>query len=284
MRPRLVWTAVALAAAAAAPRLAAQTDPRLQAAVALAQAGRVDSARALVDRLLATLPAQDTVYPQALYTQGILAPDAAAVARALQRVVVEYSWSPWAANALLRLAQLAYAQGDPATAADNVQRLRRDYPDSPVKAAADFWGAKAYFDLKDDPGGCALITEGLAVVGGDLELKNQLAFYAARCGGAPAAPPAAAAPADTARPAAPAPGTPAAPQWAVQVLAVKNAGQVDAVLTRLKALGWAARVDRDTTGLFKVRVGPYTTRAEAERARARLRAQIGGAPFVVEAP
>jgi len=43
-----------------------------------------------------------------------------------------------------------------------------------------------------------------------------------------------------------------------------------------------ARVVRDTSGLFKVRVGPYSTREEAQRAQRRLKTRLGGQPFVVE--
>ena len=154
-------------------RLSAQNDPRLRAALQLVQSGRADSARALVRRLLATLPLQDSVYPEALYTQGMIAPDAASAATSLQRVVVEYGWSAWADDALLRLAQLNYAQGEPASAAQAAERLRRDYPDSPLKARADFWGARGYFDLRDEPHGCALIQEALTGAGYDIEFRDR---------------------------------------------------------------------------------------------------------------
>jgi len=258
-------------------RLSGQAgDPRLQTAVQLAQSGRTDSARAVVRRLLATLSPQDSAYPQALYTQGILAPDAATAATSLQRVVVEYGWSPWADDALLRLTQLYWAQGDVAATAQAAERLRRDYPDSPVKAKADFVGARAYFELKDETHGCQLIQEALAGAGDDVEFRNQVSFYAARCATPPAVagtPP----PADSA-----APAVPATPSFAVQVLAVKSASQVDEILTRLKVMGFDARVVRDTSGLFKVRVGRYPTREEAQRALSRLRTKLGGQPFIVE--
>ena len=260
-------------------RLSAQSDPRLKAAVDLAQSGQVDSARAMVRKLLATLSPHDSAYPQALYTQGMLAPDAPTVTANLQRVVVEYGWSPWAANALMRLAQLAYTQGDPASAIQSVQRLRRDYPDSPVKARADFWGAKADFDLRNETEGCALIQEALAGAGTDVELRNQVAFYAARCpttpGPAALAPP----PGDTAPPPT------AKTTYAVQVLAVKSAADVDALLTRLKVMGYEGHVvPRDSTGLIKVRVGHYATRPEALKAVTQLKARLGGQPFVVTEP
>ena len=61
-----------------------------------------------------------------------------------------------------------------------------------------------------------------------------------------------------------------------------SAAQVDEMLTRLKVMGFDARVVRDTSGLFKVRVGPYSTREEAQRAQRRLKTRLGGQPFVVE--
>src|SRR3989454_12081876 len=120
----MLGVVLVLLTARPANRLAAQNDPRLRAALQLVQSGRADSARALVRRLLATLAPQDSVYPEALYTQGMIAPDAATAATSLQRVVVEYGWSAWADDALLRLAQLNYAQGDPPSAAHAAQRRR----------------------------------------------------------------------------------------------------------------------------------------------------------------
>lgn len=287
----LAVAALCLLTAFFADGLHAQSDPRLKSAVDLAQSGQVDSARAIVRRLLATMSPRDSAYPQALYTQGMLAADAPTVTSNLQRVVVEYGWSPWAANALMRLAQLAYTQGDPASAIQSVQRLRRDYPDSPVKPRADFWGAKADFDLRNEAEGCQLIQEALAGAGTDVEFKNQVSFYAARCGVAtpvtapsppPVTPPAApATPArDTATPAGSGKST-----YAVQVLAVKSAADVDALLTRLKVMGYEGHVvPRDSTGLIKVRVGHYATRPEALKAQTQLKARLGGQPFVVTEP
>src|SRR5207244_773377 len=113
--------------------------------------------------------------------------------------------------------------------------------------------------------------------GADVEFRNQVAFHATRCSplgsGSPTPPP-------------PAPGDSQAKPatYAVQVLAVKSAAQVDEILTRLKVMGFDARVVRDTSGLFKVRVGRYATHDEAvhpeqrgrRRRAARRRAGQGG--------
>ena len=265
--------------------LSAQTDPRLVEALRLAQSGQVDSGRATIRRLLATLSPTDSVYPEALLAAAKIAPDAQAVATNLNRIVVEYGASPWADDALLLLTQLYFAQRDPMQTIQAAERLNRDYPDSPLRPRANFSAARAYFELKNEARGCELIQQAIAGAGEDVEFKNQVNFYAARCsapsptttsttqgGGAQTV--------DTTTKTAP-----AAPHaWAVQVLAVKSAAQVDDMLTRLKVMGFESRVMRDSTGFFKVRVGHYATRAEAQRAQQRLRSKVGGHPFVVEEP
>lgn len=276
MRMRFA-TAMACATTLAAGALAAQSrfDPRLQAAIDLAQSGRADSARTLVRGLLATLSPQDSVYPQALYVEGgMLAKDGATAATNLQRVVVEYGTSPWADDALLRLAQLYEAQVDPASAIQQVERLRRDYPESPLLSRAEFVGARAAFDLRDTDRACGYLRAALAGAGDDVELRNQVDFYAARCPPLTAAAPAR----DTAAPVR------GPTRYAVQVLAGKSVPEVDALLTRLKALGYDARVVRDTSGYLKVRVGRYASREEAQRALSRLKPQVGGQPFIVAEP
>ena len=268
-------------------RLTAQTDSRLVEALRLAQSGQVDSGRAIVRRLLATLSPSDSVFPQALLAAAKIAPDAQTVASNLNRIVVEYGAGPWADDALLLLTQLYFAQHDPAQTVQAAERLNRDYPDSPLRPRANFSAARAYFDLKNEARGCELIQNALDGAGDDVEFKNQVSFYAARCSApstpttittstsAPTPPPA-----DTAKP--PAPAAPHA--YAVQVLAVKSAAQVDDMLTRLKVMGFEARVVRDSVGFFKVRVGRYATRQEAQRAQARLKQKVGGRPFVVDEP
>lgn len=255
-------------------RLAAQVthDPRLQTAIVLAQSGRTDSARALVRQLLVTLPSQDPVYAEALYVQGgMLAPDAATAATSLQRVAVEYGTSAWADDALLRLAQLFEAQNDPGAAVQSVDRLRRDYPDSPLLPRANFVGARAAFDLRDETRGCGYLRDAQVGAGDDVEFRNQVSFYAARCE-----------PSTTVTPSPD--SAPHRGRFAVQVLAGKSAPQIDEMLTRLKGMGYTAHVVRDSTGYLKIRVGPYASRDAAQRNLAQLKARVGGQPFIVEEP
>ncbi|HEY3280136.1 MAG TPA: SPOR domain-containing protein [Gemmatimonadales bacterium] len=273
--------AVVFLSLCAGGRLSAQSDARLLEALRLAQTGQVDSARGAVRRLLATLSPADSVYPQTLLAAAKIAPDAQTVATHLNRIVLEYGSSAWADDALLLLTQLYFAQRDPAQTIQAAERLRRDYPDSPLRGRAAFPAARAYFDLKNEARGCELIQEALAAAGDDVEFRNQVDFYAARCSGVVTATPPAP-PADSAGAPPPAPAGPKA--FAVQVLAVKSAAQVDEMLTRLRVMGFQARVVRDSTGFFKVRVGRYTTREEAQQTQQRLRTRLGGQPFVVEEP
>ena len=273
---RTVVLAVVALSVGPTVRLSAQKDTVRLAALRVAQT-RPDSARAMVRRLLAGLSPQDSVYPGVLFTAGRIAADAATAATNLQRVVVEYGRSVWADSALALLTQLYFAQGDPAATVQAAERLRLDYPDSPLRARADFWGARAYFDLKDDARGCPLIREALDGAGADVEFKNQVTFYASRCASASASASATAGDTQAKSPAL-------APTYAVQVLAVKSAAQVDEMLTRLKVMGFDARVVRDTSGLFKVRVGRYATHDEAAQAQRRVKTRLGGQPFVVEEP
>jgi SPOR domain len=255
---------------------AQQVDSLRREALNVAQT-RPDSGRAMLRRLLASLSPNDSLYPGVLLTAARVAADAPTVATYLQRVAIEYGRSVWADSALLLLTQLDFAQGDPAATVQAAERLRRDYPDSPLNPRAGFWGARAYFDLKDDAHGCALIQEALSGIGTDIEFKNQVQFYAARCNATPMT-------------ATPPTGTPSSPassvvsSYAVQVLAVKSAPQVDELLSRLKVMGFEARVVRDTSGLFKVRVGHFATREEAQRTQRRLKTRLGGQPFVVQEP
>jgi len=258
-------------------QLSAQTDTLRAAALRVAQT-RPDSARKMMRRMLAGLSPKDSLYPGVLFTAGRLASDATAAETNLERVVLEYPQSVWADSALVLLTQLHFAQGDPAATVQEAERLRLDYPDSRLRPRAAFWGARAYFDLKDDAHGCTLIREALDGAGSDVEFRNQVTFYASRCSSTP--PPAAMTPVaagDTQ-------SRPGASMFAVQVLAVRSAAQVDEMLTRLKVMGFDGRVVRDTSGLFKIRVGRYATRDEATQTQRRLKTKLGGQPFVVEEP
>jgi cell division septation protein DedD len=299
-----------------------QTDSRLLDAIRQAQEGRGDSARTKIRRLLAGTSPTDTLYPQIIYTQAMVASDANEMRRQLQRVAVEYPSSTWADDALLRLVQLDYASGNLPGAARNLERIRLDYPGSALLPQASYWAARTYFDQKTPELACRWITDGLAASRGNVELENQLHYLDQRCAGvradlaarspgdsqpAPsggtdsaALPPGLSeaslpapvestpppAPTATPRPEpAPAPSRPAGPagRFRVQITAVRASGTAEALAARLRRQGLVPVVVQEG-GLYKVRVGDYATRPEAVAVLPELKAKLGGSPFVVAEP
>ncbi|MEO7138285.1 MAG: SPOR domain-containing protein, partial [Gemmatimonadales bacterium] len=162
---------------------AAQTDSRLVEAIRQAQEGGGESARSQVRRLLAATSPTDTLYPQIIYTQAMIASDANEMRRTLQRVAVEYSSSSWADDALLRLVQLDYASGNLPGAAHNLERIRLDYPGSILLPQASYWAARTYFDQKNPEMACRWIADGLGASSSNVELQNQLGYLNQRCAG-----------------------------------------------------------------------------------------------------
>jgi hypothetical protein len=263
----------------------AQSDPRLTAAVRAAQEGQGDSARSAVDRLLAATAPTDSLYPEILYSRAMVANSAADMRRDLQRVVVEYPTSSWSDDALLRLVQMDYATRSFEGAARNLERLRLDHPLTPLLAQASYWGGRTYFELKDTVRACRWLADGVAAAGTDLELQRQLGFLYQRCAAAPGAvasgdaDSAAARVADSLPKRAPA----EAAKYRVQVAAVATPGSADDAATKAEELGYPAVIVRER-GYYKVRAGAFATRQEAQAAVSKLKAGMGGSPFVVAEP
>jgi len=126
--------------------LSAQTDPRLVSALRLAQEGLGDSARAVISRLVARTEPTDTLYPQMLYTRGLISADPRDMRNDLQRVAVEYASSNWADDALLRLALLDYAGGQLDASARTLERIALDHSTSPLYPRAALWAGRVYFE------------------------------------------------------------------------------------------------------------------------------------------
>ncbi|MGY6553841.1 MAG: SPOR domain-containing protein [Wenzhouxiangella sp.] len=91
----------------------------------------------------------------------------------------------------------------------------------------------------------------------------------------------------------PAPAQPAAPasgsaSWMVQVASFSSADTANRVSEQLAGLGHAAAVDvivRGDSRLYRVRTGPYATRADGDRARSQIATTVRGVdPVVMSAP
>lgn len=288
MVPRLCSAATLLVFVAVPLR--AQSDSQLVHVVQLAQEGQGDSARALMSRIMSTSSPADSNYAEVLYTSGLVAANVADMRRAYQRVSVEFASSAWADDALLRLGLLDYADNHPDNTLKDVERIRSDYPASPLMSVASYWGAKAAFDLRRTADACRWVDEGLAGVGDNIELKNQLTFLQNRCGPGMIPPPVDSTRPDSAKPApaaapsaTPKPSTASAGKggYGVQLGAVKTQGAADALLKTITDAGLTGHIVNEG-GYLKVRAGPYPTRAAADAAAAKLKAATGKAPYVVQ--
>jgi cell division septation protein DedD len=286
-----MWAAAAASLLLVPAVLRAQEDPAVRAAVALAAEGRSDSARMLVDRALRSARPGDPAWVEALYWRARLAVSGDSAERDLRRVAIEYPSSPWADDALLELAQLALAAGNPSSAYELASRLRSDYPGSDLRPRAALWAARASFDAGDPRTACRLLDSARTAAAADVEFVNQVAYYQGRCTTAVLAVPARPAP-DTPAPstisppatpaAAPAPDTGgASPGWFVQAYAARQPEEARNVARRLTGARLPARVLDGADGYFRVRVGPYATEAAARDALARVRRTAGGSPFIV---
>lgn len=255
--------------------LAAQQDSLMREAVRLATEGQSDSARAIVESQLGRLSPDDALYAEVLFTAGMVSDTARVAAQYFRRVSIEYSRSPWADMALLRLAQLAFAAGDLEDVQRYTQRVLLDYPLSPVRGQAAFWAGRADFDLDDTVGACRHMDEAERNTGENIELANQVAFYLQRCSGVLAAGGRDSAEADEGNRGGDI-------VYAVQVAAVSSAAAADQAMQALRAAGHPARVFKDDDGLLKIRVGRFRRREQAEALVPQLRRIIGGSPYVVE--
>lgn len=261
-----------------------QSDPRLLDVLRIAQEGGSDSARGIITRLLQQTPPTDSVYPQMLYTMGLVSRSVEEMRRNYTRVAVEFNNSSWADDAIYRLALLDYASGNLASAARQLDRIRNDYPDSPLLATASEWAARAFFEQKKVTEGCGWLALGLEHAGDDVELKNRLDYLNGRCAVQPVA---AAGSGGTPPPAAdtvgPAPVPVARTGFGVQVGAVNTQAAAEKLAKDLKDAGFTPYIVKEGP-LFKVRAGPYPDRARAVQASEQVRRKLNRSPFVVREP
>jgi hypothetical protein len=250
-------------------------------AVRLVTEGQGDSARMIVQRQLRAVSATDPFYPEVLFTAGVVSADEESALAYFRRVSIDYSNSDWADQALLRLAQLAYAAGDLNAALRSADQVLLDYPFSDVRPQAAFWAARAQLDLGSTASGCRLMQRAYQQAADDVELANRARFYLQRCSEAIAEP--ADSMPEEQEPPEPAPDS-GPTVYSVQVAAVGSAVAADQVMRQLREAGYDSHVMRDADGLLKVRVGRFRNRSEAQALARQIKSRIGGEPFVVEEP
>ena len=253
-------------------------DSVLGGAIELATSGQGDSARALVRVRLGSFSHADSLYPQALYTAGLVADHADSALMYFRRVSIEYGQSVWADRALLRLAQLAFAAGEFTAAFRSTQRIIMDYPSSDVRGDAAYWAGRAQLELGNGEEGCRFLAIADRAAAVNVELANRIRYHLQRCVAGTLT--ADTAPRDTSRAAATTDSrTPKA--FTVQIAALESAAAADELMRSLHEQGYEPHVAH-TEGLFKVRVGRFAQRSRAQRLARELKRKLGGNPFVVE--
>jgi cell division septation protein DedD len=185
-------------------------------------------------------------------------------------------------------------RGDRSGSRAHLELLQREHPTGATSTRASVLLARLAFDDGDVPAGCAAVNaarDGLTPA--DIELRNQVEYYAPRCANLAAA----TAARDSAALAAPATALGAAgrmvdsatsrsasraaaaaapssgrQEYSVQVAAYETRADAEALSKRLSARGYTVRVVGDRKP-FRVRVGRYPTReraADAVRQMGRL--------------
>jgi cell division septation protein DedD len=294
-----VFVGIPIALTLLVSRVGAQAAPAQTEAVVLRAnqmviAGQDSAGRAVVDSVLAATAEGTPRYAEALFWRASLSKTAAAAERDYRRIAVEYPVSNRAPEALFRLAQLEMTRGDRSGARAHLERLQREHPTGATSTRASVLLARLAFDDGDVPAGCAAVNaarDGLTPA--DIELRNQVEYYAPRCANLAAA----TAARDSAALAAPATALGAAgrmvdsatsrsasraaaaaapssgrQEYSVQVAAYETRADAEALSKRLSARGYTVRVVGDRKP-FRVRVGRYPTReraADAVRQMGRL--------------
>lgn len=224
----------------AAGPLCAQS-PTLQRVEDLARGGRAEEARVELMEWWNGSRADATQrdLQLGLWLRGRLTVDPAQAELDFQRLAVLYPSSPYAPQAIFRLAQSKYAQGDVQGARRHVDTLVRDYPSSQSRTEAEAWLRTA------GPPGTAP--------------ASAPAQASAPTPATPTAPPP-----DTTAPFRP-PRQPDAPQiWFVQFGAFADESRAFALHEELVDAGLAARLVRvEGSAFLHVRIGRFATREEA---------------------
>ena len=278
------------------------TTPRFVEITRLAQEGYGDSARTVIARILTQTEPTEAAFPEALYTAAAVAKTLADARLHYARIAVEFPESPWADKSILRLAQLDYGSGNSESAVMRIKRLFTDYPESAVipiggtlRRARRLRATRRRARLRlADPGPAAgrqrRRTEEPARVraatlhpGGNRAPRGAPQGRQHQAAGDPRR--------RHRRAPTPSPGH-AAHHGRRPRLAVARAGRRDqrrrrrsvARCSSSRQAGFTVYRVAGPNGLTKLQAGPFATREAAVAAVGKLKAVVGGAPFVVKAP
>lgn len=151
----------------------------------LAGDGNAAAARALADSALAAAKEGSPAYVNALFARASVAESADAARKDYMRIEVDYSSSPRAEDSLLRLAQMEIARGDRASARQYLERLALEHPNGASRAQGAYWLGRVMLEQGEVLPACASLAEAKKrVASDDVELANQINYYAQPCAAA----------------------------------------------------------------------------------------------------
>lgn len=198
---------------------------------------------------------------RAWFLAGRLAEEGEEAELSYLRVIIEGSTTPYADDALLRLAQYKYAAGEFAKVVEYLGRLRRDYPSSEHGPEALLWISRAARQMGDTHRACAAAEQGLAELApADTLLERVFREEQSACASAERT-------------------------YTVQVAAFRDEAAAQNLARELLIAGydaWVLSAGADAP-IYRVRVGRGLLEAEAQALIERL-AEEGHSPFLVSQP
>lgn len=242
----LVTTGAALGAQVVITPAPAEPPPRaaiFQRAQRLVNDGNGAEGRALVDSLLNATEPRSAAEAEVLWWRATLAENWDQAQRDYMRVMLEHERSPFAAPAMLRLAQGELMRADTAAALRYLERSLREWPE---------------------------FADGNALRDRLLEARSVAA--------APATP----TPTPASSAAATSGGVPSgATAWSVQIAAFDTAEEAATFAAEIRTRGYETRVD-GTEAPFRVRFGYYATRGAAAAAMEAYKLNERGDAFLAQ--
>jgi cell division septation protein DedD len=180
---KMLFAAVLLATAV--PPACAQGgagDSLLVRVQRLASDGQTAAGRALVDSAIGAAKEGSPAWVEAVFARATIAESADTARRDYLRIALDYSASPRAGDALLRLAQMEIARGDRAAAKQYLERLELEHPLEATRAQGAYWLGRVLLDEGALSRACASLAEAKAnAAPADVEFVNQIAYYSRQC-------------------------------------------------------------------------------------------------------
>ena len=268
------------------------SDPRAEALSRARQFGadgEMTAARALIDSLLTTIPADSIGADELLFMRASFAEDIQQADSDYRRIIGSFRTSPRREASLFRLAQQALISGDLPGSRRHLQQISSEYRADSAQARVSYWLGKTFIESGDTSSACAANSRALGLLNAaDPALRSEIESQAVGSCAHAAVPPASTTPGKK-----PGPSTTRNPptsssettgrsggRYSVQLAAFPRKPDAEEFAAKLRKSGLDARVDGSVKP-FRVRVGRYSTYTEAVAAQRSLKAkQLSG--FVTE--